>query len=254
MSSGSMSMSLIDPYGLLGATVDSTRAEVKQAYYALSLLVHPDKGGSAADMIVVHNAYRYVIAQLSEINRTVTLEDLEQRFALFCMQQLAEPPPFAQINVDMRLFHETFDSLPRGDSPGQALCASMASGYADSMEQSEYRTDNPSLTYVPLDFGKGRGRDSRRGADDGGTEGVPFDTQVITYVEPETSSTDTALYFSEMDHTDGLEDYGTACPFHMTDYRAAFNTNYEVLPDVCDKMLNRTFDDLVQARRDQALF
>lgn len=246
------SMSLIDPYGLLGATIDSTRAEVKQAYYALSLLVHPDKGGSAADMIVVHNAYKYVIGQLSEVNRTVTLEDLEERFAIFCNQQVTEPPTYTEISVDMRRFNEAFDNLTHGDSVGQALCASMEAGYESSMEQSEYRTENPNLSYLPLDMTKAGGSEAQS-TSTSTRRSVPFETHIITYVEPETSSTDTALYFSEMNHMHGLDDYGTDCPFRMTDYRAAFNTDYEVLPEVGEVMLNRTFDDLVLARREQVL-
>lgn len=247
-------MSSIDPYGLLGATVHSTREQVKQAYYALSLIAHPDKGGSAADMIVVHNAYKYVMGQISEVNRTVTVDDLEARFASFCMDQLNEPPTFTEISVDMRQFHDAFDTLPHGSTEGHALCASMAAGYESSMESSEYRGNlgdvYERMTYLPLDVRRARVRHAEQTREErerthGKSECVPFETQITSYVEPETSTTDTALYFSEMDHKDGLEDYGTACPFNMTDYRVAFSTNHEVLPEVSDWMLTRTFDDLV---------
>lgn len=257
-------MSLINPYCLLGATVNSTRAEVKQAYHALSLIVHPDKGGCASDMIVLHNAYKYVIAQLSEVNHTVTVEELEGRFAEFCLQQVNQPPSFTQINVDMRAFHETFEALPRGDADGHALCASMTSGYDSFMARSEYRNRCGKLTYVPVDVQRAI---ARREADDWdaawagenesgditmriakdreakGSES-PFQTQIMTYIEPDTTGTDTTLYYSEMNHADMLEDYGTECPFRMTDYQAAFNTTPEVLLDVSEGDVVQTYHEL----------
>ena len=38
--------SLIDPYNLLGVTINSSPKEVKQAYYNLALLCHPDKSNT----------------------------------------------------------------------------------------------------------------------------------------------------------------------------------------------------------------
>lgn len=229
-------MCSLDPYGLLGASITSSPTEVKQAFYALSLLVHPDKGGSAADMIMVHNAYKYVMGQLSGVNRTVTVQDLEARFASFCKEQENETPQFADIRdkASMREFHETFEmQQPQG--------ASYASGYGTSMDPSEYTPNE--REYVPLDVRRAR---EARVAEL--TPQIPFEMQIMTYVEPETSTTDTRLCFAETERSDSLEDYGSARPFQMTDYRAAFNTIREVLPDVSEAILRRTFDELLLSR------
>ena len=58
--------SLINPYQLLGVTINSSLKELKKAYYNMSLLCHPDKGGSNKDMIVVHTAYLYIKTQLEK--------------------------------------------------------------------------------------------------------------------------------------------------------------------------------------------
>lgn len=242
-------MSSIDPYGLLGATVASTLSEVKQAYFALSLLVHPDKGGSSADMIMVHNAYKYVTGQLSEVNRTTTVEDLEERFAAFCKEQEDETPAFSEISqndVNRQLFHEAFTATREGDVNG----ASYQAGYGASMEPSEYSS------YVPLEVRQSRcGQASSAPAPAPAAvsvprqAAVPFQTQITTYVEPETSATDTRLCFSETQYTDGLEDYGSSRPFQMTDYRVAFTTTPEPLPDLSELIMHRTFEDLVQQHR-----
>lgn len=201
-------MSTIDPYGLLGATVASTSVEVKQGYRAMSLLVHPDKGGSADDMIMVNNAYKYVMSQISEVNRSVTLEDLEANFATFCALQVNEPPTIDEINDkdNMQAFHETFVALPIGNAEGQAMRACMAGGYDAYMAASEHRSHT------------------------GTPQASEFQTQVVTYTEPETSQTDTQLTFTETDQVDSLEDYGTFRPITMTDYRAAHTTTKVVDP------------------------
>lgn len=235
-------MCSLNPYGLLGASITSTPFQVKQAFYALSLLVHPDKGGSAADMIMVHNAYKYVMGQLSGVNRTVTVQDLEARFAAFCKEQENETPQFADIRdeASMRQFHETFEM-----QQPHASCASYASGYGTSMDPSEYQTDGDLLrAYVPIDVRRAREAQVVKLQ----TAQIPFERQIMTYVEPETSATDTRLSFDDTDRQDFLEDYGSAKPFQMSDYRAAFNTIREVLPDVSEFILKRTFDELLLSR------
>ena len=57
-------MNNINPFNLLGVTINSSHKEVRRAYYKLSLICHPDKGGSKDDMIMLHNAYNYVMEQI----------------------------------------------------------------------------------------------------------------------------------------------------------------------------------------------
>ena len=57
---------LINPYALLGVTVNSTFNELKRNYYNMALMCHPDKGGSGDDMHIVLMAYNYCKEQLQK--------------------------------------------------------------------------------------------------------------------------------------------------------------------------------------------
>ena len=57
-------MSLVNPYNLLGISIDSSLKELRKNYYELALICHPDKGGDSKDMIVLHRAYLYCKQQL----------------------------------------------------------------------------------------------------------------------------------------------------------------------------------------------
>ena len=90
-------MNLLNPYKLLGVTINSTSRELKKSYYMLSLLCHPDKGGDKNDMDIVHKAYLYVKKQLLNNENPVTYEEAEEEFDKFCKDQEAQPPPFSKI-------------------------------------------------------------------------------------------------------------------------------------------------------------
>ena len=85
----------INPYELLNLTPKSTLEEAKKAYYSLSLLCHPDKGGRSADMVILSNCYKYIKTQLSVLDKKkdVTYEGLEDEFAEFCKEQTNQKPP-----------------------------------------------------------------------------------------------------------------------------------------------------------------
>ena len=102
---------VLNPFTLLGVTIHSTCQEVRKRYYELACLCHPDRGGTNEQMQMLHNAYRYVIEQVS-LNRTVTFEQLEAEFADFCAQQTQVPPPFRAIHNDafnLPEFNDLFD-------------------------------------------------------------------------------------------------------------------------------------------------
>ena len=107
--------SLINPYELLGVTINSTLKEVKKAYYNMSLLCHPDKGGSDKDMIVVHNSYLYIKKQLENCTNKPTLENIEDDFKNYFKNNYRKPPLFYEIWLDsdqgkfIREFNKEFD-------------------------------------------------------------------------------------------------------------------------------------------------
>jgi curved DNA-binding protein CbpA len=46
-----MNLSFLNPYELLGVTVDSDISTLTKNYYKLALLCHPDKGGNQEDFV-----------------------------------------------------------------------------------------------------------------------------------------------------------------------------------------------------------
>ena len=101
---------VLNPYDLLGVTVNATVQEVRKRYYALACLCHPDRGGTNEQMQILHNAYEYVVRQVA-LNRTVTFEELEKDFEEFCEAQKLEIPPFYDIHAEafnLPKFNEVF--------------------------------------------------------------------------------------------------------------------------------------------------
>ena len=133
--------SLIDPYSLLGVTINSTPKEVKQAYYNLALLCHPDKGGSSKDMDIVNSAYRYVIEQIESIDFELTFESLEEDFSKFCLEQEKEKPPtFMEIYDEITGFNKRFNEEFEA-STNKIFGATLPGGYGELMEERDNSTD-----------------------------------------------------------------------------------------------------------------
>ena len=81
---------VLDPFELLGVTIESSPEDAKSSFQRLALLVHPDKnpgGGSQDQMIELLKAYKFVMMQLNLVNRTNTVENLENEFEEFCKAQ-----------------------------------------------------------------------------------------------------------------------------------------------------------------------
>ena len=91
---------MINPYEIMNMSPNSTLTELKKSYYQMALICHPDKGGTEEDMIVIHNAYKYIKEQLENCDNTNTYEELEDAFSSFCKEQEETPPPFRDIWED----------------------------------------------------------------------------------------------------------------------------------------------------------
>ena len=151
-----MDSRLINPFSLLGVSSKSTFPDLKKAYYQLSLMCHPDKGGNSADMIVVSKAYQYVKQQLDKVKDT-TYEELEDEFQEFCKNQEAESPPsFSSIYEEtqdwLNEFNDKFNKqhyrkenqeFGKGilnDNFNAYQINPFGDGYSDIMDKSEYST------------------------------------------------------------------------------------------------------------------
>jgi curved DNA-binding protein CbpA len=130
----------INPFELLGVTVNSTISELKKSYYSLSLLCHPDKGGNADDMNTLAMSYKYLCDQL-EHKTEKTYEEIEAEFEAFCAEQQETPPPdFAEIYGDaVEGFNREFDAAATATATATATANPFGReyGYGELMETSE---------------------------------------------------------------------------------------------------------------------
>lgn len=73
--------SIVQPFELLGVTINSSLQDVRKSYYQLALVCHPDKGGDPQDMQILHDAYVWVTHQLCLANENEkTYEQAQKEF------------------------------------------------------------------------------------------------------------------------------------------------------------------------------
>lgn len=100
----------IDPFGLFGVTTESTLKELKEKYYALALLCHPDKGGSKEEITIIIQSYKFVKEQL-EFKSNKTYEELEKEFNEFIKSQEEIPLPSCSEILD-EMFERSLKEIP----------------------------------------------------------------------------------------------------------------------------------------------
>lgn len=127
--------SLINPYKLFGININSTLRELKKAYYCLSLLCHPDKGGDKEDMDIIHKAYKYVKEQLQNNNCSITYEEAEEEFERFCKEQESLPPPFSKIYEEASEFIHDFNR--KFEQLNKDIYTPFSDGYGQFMDISD---------------------------------------------------------------------------------------------------------------------
>lgn len=136
-------MNNINPYKLLGVTIESTQREVRKSYYGLSLMCHPDKGGSKEDMNIIHNAYLYVKKQIDFSDGKEKLEDIEDDFKNFFEKNKIEVPSFYKIwerseeAEFLREFNKEFNKKNKSDVNYNNVSNIFRNGYGTLMEEEE---------------------------------------------------------------------------------------------------------------------
>jgi hypothetical protein len=211
----------INPYDLLGVTIDSSLDEIKKSYYKLALLCHEDRGGNKEDMIAVHSAYNFIKKEIKNINTTITLEDIEKQFKDFCTLQTEAPPKFSDIYAeafDLPKFNEYFDKS------SEKCPSSFPGGYGEFMEQS---TINPTYNDVET-----------------GSISKKFQNDLQLYKAPDEYSCgfENALDYSGVSPTDFTT---TTNGLAMSDYKEAYSG---VITDSNVVMSNRTYESLLLER------
>ena len=166
---------LINPYKLLGVNCNSTISDLKKNYYNLSLLTHPDKGGSGKDFNIVHLAYNYIKEQLNNVTDT-TYEELEEQFEDFIKKQEEIKPPcfyevYKETNDWLNKFNDEFENMKinnLSDSLGEENQKNPFDlGYGELMDMSE---QNGEMDYEPFLEKK--------------EPKTKFQTEIIEYKEP----------------------------------------------------------------------
>lgn len=173
-----MSASLINPYELLGLKTNSNVSQLKKNYYHLSLLTHPDKGGSQDDFHTVHLAYQYIKEQLENI-KDDTYEDLEEQFSDFCeAQKLIPKPTFYEVSLEandwLNEFNTKFNESLKSEI--EELSNPFSDGYGSLMDPSEISLDSLPLDLnTEMEFPTEKDFEEHRG----------FEGEIVEYKEPE---------------------------------------------------------------------
>jgi len=138
-------MDVINPYEFLGVTIDDTPHTVRKAYHSLALLLHPDRGGCADDMIMLQKAYEYVSEQIACVDRS------QAAFSSFCAAAHAVVVP-SMDELNEAIFGRAWLDCSGGGSNGSSTVwrASYTGGYGDFMA----RSDVVSTAYVDVEDGE----------------------------------------------------------------------------------------------------
>lgn len=82
---------MINPYEFLGLTDKSTLDELRKAYYQMSLICHPDKGGNAEAMVTLQVAYNWIKEHLTNIqaqpDANKSYEEIQKEFDEYIAKQ-----------------------------------------------------------------------------------------------------------------------------------------------------------------------
>jgi curved DNA-binding protein CbpA len=231
---------MLNPYELLGVTIDTPKDDIKKIYFQLSLLAHPDKGGNTDDMITLKKAYDFVMREIKNINTSVTVEDLEATFKDFCKTQENNVPLFQDIYAEAFNVEKFNDYFNRHNNESQSSvdkangCVSssaklessgnfLSGGYGDMMDSNnnfEYKTE-----YNPNDIGQVTHQ---------------FTTTITEYKAPK----ETQVFQHLMDYTNKgpIDDYSLDVGgLHMSDYKAAYTIDINN-PKTLDKIDTRKIE------------
>jgi len=214
---------LINPFGLLGVTPNSTFSELKRNYYNMALMCHPDKGGSNDDMHIVQMAYNYCKEQLqSQEARQTTYEQLEMEFADFCQEQEEKPPPsfssiYEETNEWITDFNKTFENMNMDNNSAsyssQIMGDPFSAGYGELMDTNDDNDNNQSLeTLEPLEYEPVETNKPQQ----------EFSKEIIEYKEPQYLP-DTINHFPL--NTTQIDDFSGTTPNNsliMTDYYKSY--------------------------------
>ena len=212
--------STLNPFDLLGVSIHSSPDEVKQSYYNLALLCHPDRGGNHQDMVTLHKAFLYVKQQIQasqENDKTnKSMEQLEQDFQHLYQQKDPHIPSFCDIyqnyHIFQKKFNQEFELKHKSENLfGEGVDPFLAGGYGHFMENSTPDEEEEQTADKPL----------RR----------PFSgAPVIIYREPESLPNQYGAF--QHCQSQPVDDFSHSLKgkLEMTDYKIAHTPLSELAP------------------------
>jgi len=234
-------MNNINPFHLLGVKVDSDIKDVRRAYYKLSLICHPDKGGSKDDMIIVHNAYKYVKKQIEFSENKETLENIEEDFKSFFEKNKMEVPPFYELwerseeAEFLREFNKKFEENREiNNLINNNVFDVFSVGYGEFLEKRE--TEKNSMEKREEELNKPLQNN--------------FKSELVIYKEPVNLPNDYGEY--ERFDVEKLEDFSEKTKeLNLYDYKKAHSEVNEMKVDEdkinCD--VNKAFERILEERK-----
>lgn len=241
-------MGFVNPYNLLGITIDSSVKELRKNYYELALVCHPDKGGDAKDMIVLHRAYLYCKQQLEHAEENkISMDDAQKEFDNFFHSNKDSIPGYQEIWKNssacefLQQFNEQFDMQKQIDTQNPAF----SEGYGSLMEKTELFFDDEmsAILEQKLNNSSGTRQIIKHIVGYLYRTKYPFKSEMIIYKEP-LSMND--LYGNqERFDVENVSDFSsTINTLQMSDYRLAHSDG----PLEIDEKKPQTLEELMKER------
>jgi curved DNA-binding protein CbpA len=224
---------LVNPYDLLGVNIDSDVKQVRKAYKRIALHVHEDKGGNKDDMIILNDAYNFVLREITHADhdrKNATPQQVLAEFQKFCEEQTEQGIPAEfQEGWDLDKFNEIFDAVATAD-PSSVMRASVPGGYGDVMDSTEVDAD----TSIPTTH--------------------TFERDIVNYTAPTESIAPSFPMSYDLELSEnGTVEYNavTTKGMRMYDYKESFSPpSVPVVPhddtlaiNLADAQASRTADD-----------
>ena len=241
-------MDLVNPYNLLGITIDSPVKELRKNYYELALLCHPDKGGNEKDMIVLHRAYLYCKQQLEHAEENkISMDEAQKEFDNFfnsnkdIIQEYQEIWKNSSEYEFFRKFNQQFDMQKEVETQNIAF----SKGYGSLMDKTDIFFDDEMYIILENKLNKSNGTRQIIKHIVGylNRTKYPFKSEMIIYKEP-LSIND---FYGNQERFDvkNVSDFSsTINTLQMSDYRLAHSDG----PLQIEEKKPQTLEELMKER------
>jgi curved DNA-binding protein CbpA len=269
---------MINPYELLGVDYNSSLNDVRKAYYNMALILHPDKGGSKEDMIILQNSYNWIKNKLDLVQERgiKTVEEIEKEFNDFLeLQNNSKPQKLSELLCETYDF--TLDSLynnykDKYENPKlpwaiiyELISHHIYFRFIRSPEFVDNKEEFWKIVDSQIELLQNREHDTNLSTSSihhgYGDEMViteeqeikPFKTDIVEYTEPESIFLPSQQVAQNTEQVSKLDDYSIQTKYlKMNDYKKAY-TEYSIADSQYADLFNGKADeplDLLMARKE----